>query len=113
MLGDEYATTVLGCVDGDIATDALVRKAQARLLYLAGHDRIIPNTEIDAHKILAAMLDHAPTVRGKRYAACAIACCGEDTAELVGLASDWLKNLLWPCMSRDSHSVLLFTFGCS
>jgi hypothetical protein len=66
---------------------------------------MILNSQIDSHKVLEAMLEHAPTERGKRYVACAIICCREDVQELVSLANDRVRLLLWPCITRDTLPV--------
>ena len=98
MLSDEYEE---GIADNTITTDEYARLAYADLrtftLVLETH-RIIPQTPIDAHKVLHSMLEHAPTEHGRRYTACAILSCHQSTMYLTGLAGDWLKFLLWPCM---------------
>jgi hypothetical protein len=76
------------------------RQAEEKLCWLNLALQEIPNAQqIDSYKVLRAMLDHAPTERGKRYAACCIICCGEDRVQLVGLANDCVKFLLYPCMT--------------
>jgi hypothetical protein len=95
--------SVLDCIDANFTLAGRTRQAAAKLHWLVTgfqeSRRMIPNTEIDSYRVLKAMLDHAPTERGKRYVACCIICCGEHLAELVGLANDWLKFLLYPCMT--------------
>jgi hypothetical protein len=84
--------TVLDCInDANISVTVAVRTRQAeeKLCWLSLAFQEIPNAhQIDSYEVLKAMLDHAPTERGKRYAACCIICCGEDRVQLVGLAYD-------------------------
>ena len=80
------------------------RQAEVRLRWFTevlplAESRMIPDTTIDSHKVLKAMLDHAPTERGKRYAACCIICDKESCVELIALANDWVKFLLYPGMT--------------
>jgi hypothetical protein len=94
FLSDHYYRRIL---DRTITTEEYERQAFAHLRQLDLDRRNILNTPIDAYQVLVAILGHAPTERGRRYAACAILSCrGQD--QLVGLADDWLKFLLWPCM---------------
>jgi hypothetical protein len=95
---------VRDCIDANFSLDVRTRQAEANLDRLKGFPeshRMIANTEIDSYGILKAMLDHAPTERGKAYVACSIICCNENLDELVGLANGWLKFLLYPCMNQD------------
>jgi hypothetical protein len=86
--------------DDTVTTEQYISRASAHLRTLSVEPktrRLIPQTDIDAHKLLSAMLEHAPTDRGKRYTACVIISCEEKIDRLLGLATDWLKFLLWPC----------------
>ena len=96
----KLSQTVLDCInDTNISVDMRTRQAEAKLCWLTLAFQKIPNAQqIDSYKVLKAMLDHAPTERGKRYAACCIICCGEDRVPLVSFANDWVKFLLYPCM---------------
>lgn len=107
---DGFNQLVLDCIEEDVPIDMRIRQAKGRISYLNGHapsQRMIPNTEIDSHRVLEAMLEHAPTGRGKYYTACAIFCCREDVKEFVNLANDWVKFLLWLCITRDTFSIHL------
>jgi hypothetical protein len=100
----ELDQTIQALISDDTTTPMYIRQAEARLLWFAEvapqtQSRTIPGIEIDAHKVLKAMLDHAPTERGKRYAACCIICGKECRVQLIALANDWVKFLLYPCMT--------------
>jgi hypothetical protein len=111
MQSEGFDQILLECVNEGVHIDVRTRQAHARLDFLNGYSRsqrMIPNTEIDSYKVLEAMLIHAPTERGKLYVACAIFCCRRDVlAELVSLAHDWVKLLLWPCITLDNFFYLI------
>ena len=107
-IGD-LSQTIQALISDDIPTTMRTRQAKARLRWFAEvapltESRTIADTGIDAYKVLKAMLDHAPTERGKRYVACCIICGAECRVELIALANDWVKFLLYPCMTRDYFS---------
>lgn len=88
--------------DPHIPTTMRTQQAEARLRWFSQvvpEFRTIPDTGIDSYKVLKAMLDHAPTERGKFYVACCIMRGDEDRVQLIGLAKDWVKFLLYPSMT--------------
>ena len=100
----ELSQTIQALINDDVPTSMRTQQAEARLRWFIvvlpqAESRMIPDIAIDSHKVLKAMLDHAPTERGKRYAACCIMCDKESCVELMALASDWVKFLLYPCMT--------------
>jgi len=100
----ELNQKIQALINDDTTTTMRIRQAEARLLWFVEvapltQSRTIPDTAIDAYKILKAMLDYAPTERGKRYAACCIMCGKECRDQLIALANDWVKFLLYPCMT--------------
>lgn len=100
----ELNQTIQALISDDTTTAMRIRQAEARLLWFAevaplAQSRTIPDTVIDAYRVLKAMLDYAPTERGKRYTACCIICGKECRAQLIALANDWVKFLLYPCMT--------------
>jgi len=103
-IGDLSQTIQTLISDDSVLTTMRTRQAEARLRWFTEvapltESRTIPDTGIDAYKVLKAMLDHAPTERGKRYVACCIICGEESCVELIALANDWVKFLLYPCMT--------------
>ena len=103
-IGDLSQTIQTIISDDSVLTTMRTRQAEARLRWFTEvapltESRTIPDTGIDAYKVLKAMLDHAPTERGKRYVACCIICGEESCVELIALANDWVKFLLYPCMT--------------
>jgi hypothetical protein len=108
VLSEGFDQEVLDCINGGVHIDVRTRQAWARLWFLTRFpNRLIPNTEIDSLKVLEAMLIHAPAERGKLFVACAIFCCQDNVSALVGLAHDWVKLLLWPCMTRDNFFTVI------
>ncbi|KDQ15328.1 hypothetical protein BOTBODRAFT_54884 [Botryobasidium botryosum FD-172 SS1] len=85
--------------DLSIATEEYVKYAQGALQFDIDQSTTIPHSKVRAQLLLRTMLDCAPMCggdRGTRYAACAIVSTRRDVNTLIGLASDWLKFLLWP-----------------
>jgi hypothetical protein len=101
-IGDLSETVQALISDPHIPITMRAQQAEARLRWFSQvvpESRTIPDTGIDSYKVLKAMLDHAPTERGKCYVACCIICGDEDRVQLIGLARDWVKFLLYPCMT--------------
>jgi hypothetical protein len=105
QLTDDFVAAVLKLMNKEkILTIELVENANAQLLVFENvpmEHRIVGSgtTRIDSLKVLREMLNNAPTGRGKRYVTCTVIYCDSHEEDLVGLASDWVNFLLWPCTS--------------
>jgi hypothetical protein len=87
----------------DLAPTVLITDARNQIVRVKG---VICIDDVQADRVLSALLDHAVDEDGRVKTALAIrACVGEcrDDSEatktrLVGLAKAYVEHLLWPCM---------------
>jgi len=94
LLSEDFSKEVQDDINSDRTTEELVRKARSYIESLPKSTDV--KKGIKAAPILRAMIDYAPCDQGRRYAACVIICCDNETAQLVNVANDWLKFLLLP-----------------